>query len=99
MNDRRRHERTGYCRAINYSDGECLFQGTIDNISVGGMFIHTDQGAHSGTVLRLYVGLPKHDTAVDGIVVRREETGIGVAFNEEYSLESLVVAEDHQMWG
>lgn len=104
MAERRRHSRSNYSREINYSDGEFLYQGVIGNISVSGMFINTSacdrsDRLRSGMKIALYVGLPKHDNIVDGVVVRRGRAGIGVALSAMSTLDELTVQENNEMWG
>ena len=99
MAERRRYKRIHYRREINYSDGECLYQGAVGDISDGGMFIHTSADLRPGTKIALYVGLPRHDCAVDSVIVRQGRAGIGVAFTERHSLDRIMVKENNEMWG
>lgn len=89
--ERRRHQRIPVSVIIDYETADELFQDIALNLSLGGVFIRTDELMPLGTRLKIHFSIPEHDDFIDGwgTVVRVESptdpdepTGMGIAFDQ-----------------
>lgn len=89
MDERRRFDRKPYTHKVNYSNGKHLHSGIIDNISNSGIFILTREYLSKGTKVVLCIELPGEKALLEGEVVRKNASGIGVWFSELDMLNDL----------
>jgi len=91
--EKRRHARFPVKIRIRYRTTGGFFQDYAQNLSIGGIFIETDDPLPMGTRLSLEFCLPDLDSAIrtDGVVVHRipgrraggsTEGGMGIQFSE-----------------
>ena len=61
-----------------------IFAGTLENISMGGIFLRTDQPLRIGDVIEITIPLPEHfgesKIVVDGIAIRIVGNGVALKF-------------------
>lgn len=80
---KRRAPRVSYFMAVDYVVGDRVYNGYINNISSEGVFIETREPFTQGSEITLTFALPNSQghVRVSGKIVRKEPTGIGVAFD------------------
>lgn len=93
---RRTHDRIDLCRpvqlhTVNHGNLVC----TARNVSVGGIYLQEDTPLSLGEECLIHLTLPGGSgpmaLTLMGQVVRRDASGIGVAFNEQNELQRLAV--------
>ena len=89
--ERRRHRRIPVSVIIDYKTADEFFQDYALNLSLGGVFIRTNELMPLSTRLKIHFSIPEHDDFIDGwgTVVRVESpadpdepTGMGIAFDQ-----------------
>ena len=80
MAERRRYHRKVYRDFVDYSDGDRFYQRSINNSSVGGMFIRTSNPAPLNSEVKLCFTVLDSPFNIFGEVVRYENDGMGVEF-------------------
>jgi len=90
----RRHERVNRLVSIDWDLDEWSYRNVVRDISMSGAFIETDHPVQQGdeVLLTLAVGDPQQACRIRATVVRRDERGIGVVF-EDLSLSQRQVVE------
>lgn len=80
---KRRSPRVNYFMAVDYVVGDRVYNGFINNISSEGVFIETKENFSTGADITLTFALPNSQghIRVSGKIVRKEITGIGIAFD------------------
>lgn len=87
MTENRTHERVPFtARVTIFFKGKRIdSDADTRNISLKGMFVHTDErpgtGAHCGLELQLTGASSELTLHIDGRVVREDDNGIGIVFN------------------
>ena len=84
INDKREYPRKACQAEVIYSDNNRLVQGMIINISASGLYLQPDSPFKVGEEITLTFEHPfaKKQMKVVGEIVRSDETGIGVKFNQ-----------------
>jgi hypothetical protein len=84
IDDKRGYPRKECQAEVIYSDNNRLVQGMIINISAGGLFLQPDSPFTVGQEITLTFEHPfaKKQMKVVGEIVRSDEKGIGVKFNQ-----------------
>lgn len=84
INDNREYPRKDCQADVKYSDNNRLAQGMIVNISAGGLYLSPDSPFEVGQAITLTFEHPfaKKQLKVDGEIIRRDEKGIGVKFDQ-----------------
>jgi hypothetical protein len=67
--NRRRHERYGAAFQVRYGTISCDYTGPVDNISISGLCIRTNQVFPAGTRLKLQIQFPERTIHKTGEVV------------------------------
>ena len=89
--DRRRHRRVPVRVVIDYETADAFFTDYALNLSLGGIFICTDDLLPVGTRLRIHFSIPEHERFIDGWgkVARVQEArgpdhpaGVGIALEK-----------------
>lgn len=80
---KRRSPRVSYFMAVDYLIDNRVYNGFINNISSEGVFIETKENFSVDTEITLTFALPNSQghIRVSGKIVRKEKTGIGIAFD------------------
>ena len=84
--ERRTHPRKSCLLSIDWSYASNVFTNAIQNISLGGMFIETNEPFEPGQTISLKILAPaklKKVTSLKAKVVRVEPSGIAVEFTKE----------------
>jgi len=87
MTEKRTHERVPFTARVSVFFKGKRIDSDADtrNISLKGMFVHTDErpgtGAHCGLELALTGASSELTLHIDGRVVREDDNGIGIVFN------------------
>jgi molecular chaperone DnaK len=98
--ERRRHERITVSVIIDYETADQFFQDYAMNLSLGGVFIRTNERMPLGARLKIHFSIPEHDEFIDGwgTVVRIENSddpdelpGLGIAFDKLDSKASGII--------
>ena len=92
--DNRRHQRFNLLVAVDYDLSDWTHQCYLQDISLGGAYIETSQPLVMGQkiFLTLTASDPENRCTINGKVVRRDSTGIGVHF-ENLSLKQKAFIE------
>ena len=96
MSENRQHPRKVVQTEVAFQVGEGpRIEARCHDISIGGMFIETDQPASYGAKLRVFVRLPglKHETVIDSTVRWSKPTGMGVQFGVMGARETHALTE------
>lgn len=64
--ERRRHRRVPVRVVIDYETADQFFTDYALNLSLGGIYIRTDEMLPVGTRLRIHFSVPEHDGFIDG---------------------------------
>ena len=100
--ERRRHRRVPVRVVIDYETADAFFTDYALNLSLGGIFIRTDDLLPIGTRLRIHFSIPEHERFIDGWgkvarVQQAEEpdqpAGIGIALEKLDDSASAVIDE------
>ena len=80
--ERRRAARMPYATPVHYTNASVNGAGTAKDISPDGMFIETPFPLQVGDQLSIAFLLrnSKHPMLIEGIIMRRSRTGVGVQF-------------------
>ena len=92
--NQRKHERYNLLVAVDYDISDLTYQCFLRDISQGGAYVETEQKIQIGQKINLTLSSPEFErpAAIDCQVVRRDEKGIGVCF-ENLSLQQKKVIE------
>lgn len=84
INDHREYPRKECQADVLYSDSNKAAQGIIVNISGGGLYLQPDSPFEVGQIITLTFEHPfaKKQVKVEGEIVRSDQKGIGVKFNQ-----------------
>jgi CheY-like chemotaxis protein len=82
--NKREHARLGCLLSVDYDLQDWTYRSLVRDISLGGAYIETDQPIRVGQsiVLSLSAAITKRICTVSGRVVRRDNRGVGVQFEE-----------------
>ena len=82
--NQRKHDRFNCLVAVDYDISDWTYQCFLRDISLGGAYIETEQSIEIGRRITLTLSAPALEggCAITGQVVRRDEKGIGVRFDE-----------------
>jgi Tfp pilus assembly protein PilZ len=80
--DMRRHPRKSYEMLVLYATDHCFYEGSIKDISNGGIFIETNKDLYVGQTLTLAIPTrkPRKEVKLKGEIVRIEPHGLGIKF-------------------
>jgi hypothetical protein len=83
IKDLRKHPRKPYSKKVYFTSDNQYYQGSITDISKGGMFFKTQDSFSVGQTIRFVIPGTKIDNGVmlKAEIVRFNETGVGVKFN------------------
>lgn len=92
--NQRKHDRYNLLVAVDYDISDLTYQCFLRDISQGGAYVETEQKIQIGQKINLTLSSPELErpAAIDCQVVRRDEKGIGVCF-ENLSLQQKKVIE------
>lgn len=95
MREKRNYLRQKLELEVNYSISDLQYNGKLNDISPGGMFINSYDAFTIGNEIRLSIKIPNCSTSfrINGNITRKEEKGFGVKFKEP--LNALGFPEDH----
>ena len=83
VKEKRRSDRKKLIVDVRFEGGDTTGIASTENISVGGLFIKTNQEFEEGAPLRLKLTLDGMDVSINGFVVFIEEGhGVGVRFED-----------------
>ena len=78
----RKHPRKAFNKSVYFSTQNRYYQGSIKDISRGGMYVKTNDEFNVGQVLHLVIPETKYDknVLIRGEVVRSSKSGVGIKF-------------------
>ena len=83
--EKRKHERTSFYQTVHIHYGDDVFEGTIFDISEGGLFIQTGRRVEMGREVKIVYSESETDQRLierRAEIVRIESKGFGVEFLE-----------------
>jgi len=84
MREKRNHYRQKLDLEVKYSVSDFHYNGKLNDISPGGMFISSFDAFSIGKEILLSIKMPNCSTSfkINGNITRKEEKGFGVKFKE-----------------
>ena len=93
--ERRQHSRKTCSLDIDCATWKGLFDGTVKNISLGGMFVETDTVLSPGQEITANLSVPNHSKPIriTGKTMWNPRRGVGVQFTSQLSKELKKIIE------